>query len=95
MRFYNETLNQKFWSEDKEIDLGIRQKLLSITDDFIDKLDLHGVKKEVTIPFTFKNNTFNGSFSVSRFDYNVGPTTGMAGKVGEKMTLEISVPVSK
>ena len=60
MRFYNETLNQKFWSEDKKIDLGIRQKLLSITDDFIDKLDLQGVKiYDITLTGSNSNYNYN------------------------------------
>jgi hypothetical protein len=60
VRFYNETLNQKFWSEDKKIDLGIRQKLLSITDDFIDKLDLQGVKiYDITLTGSNSNYNYN------------------------------------
>jgi len=42
----------------------------------IGKLEIHGVKKEVTIPFTYvkKGNkgTFVAKFSVDRTDYNVG-----------------------
>ena len=44
MRFYNNTLNQNFWSEDNKFDPDIREKLLSITDDFIHNLDLEGVE---------------------------------------------------
>ena len=58
-------------------------------------LDMHGVKKEVTIPFTFVNNTFTGSFVVNRLDYNVGPEKGMAGHAGKELTIDISVPVTK
>ena len=60
MRFYNETLNQKFWSEDKEFDPGIREKLLSITDDFIDKLDLEGVQiYDITLTGSSSNYNYN------------------------------------
>ena len=42
----------------------------------IGKLEMHGIEKEVTIPFTFskKGNkaTFVGKFSVDRTDYGVG-----------------------
>ena len=60
MRFYNETLNEKFWSEDKEFDPGIRDKLLSITDDFIDNLDLEGVDiYDVTLTGSSSNYNYN------------------------------------
>jgi polyisoprenoid-binding protein YceI len=58
-------------------------------------LDLHGVKKAVTIPFTFTNNTFKGSFSVNRMDYGVGTMEGMSKKVSNEIKLDISVPVTK
>ena len=58
MRFYNETLNQKFWDEDKKFDPDLREKLLSITDDFIDKLDLQGVKID-DITLTGSNSNYN------------------------------------
>ncbi len=58
-------------------------------------LSMHGVKKTVSIPFTFANNTFTGSFSVLRLDYGVGTMEGMSKKVGNEIKLDISVPVSK
>lgn len=58
-------------------------------------LDLHGVKKAVSIPFTFSNNTFKGNFSVNRLDYGVGTMEGMSKKVGNDIKLDITVPVSK
>lgn len=56
-------------------------------------LELHGVKKEITFPFTFVNNTFAGTFTVNRVDYNIGKTTGMAGKVSKVLQIDFSVPV--
>jgi polyisoprenoid-binding protein YceI len=56
-------------------------------------LDMHGVQKEVTIPFAFNNNTFNGSLTVNRLDYNINteePNHGSA-----KFKVDISVPVIK
>ncbi len=56
-------------------------------------LEMHGVQKEVTIPFTFENNTFAGSFEINRMDYNVNnaePDHGAA-----KFKVDISVPVTK
>jgi polyisoprenoid-binding protein YceI len=59
-------------------------------------LEMHGVKKELTMPFTFKNNTFNSSFTVNRTDFELGPTTGMSGnKVAHELKLDISVPVAR
>ncbi len=56
-------------------------------------LEMHGVQKEVTIPFTFENNTFAGSFEINRMDYNVNnaePDHGAA-----KFKVSINVPVTK
>ena len=58
MRFYNETLNQKFWSEDKKFDPDIKDKLLSIADDFTDKLSLEGVEV-YDITLTGSNSNYN------------------------------------
>jgi polyisoprenoid-binding protein YceI len=59
-------------------------------------LDLHGVKKSVSIPFTFKRTTsggaFTGSFTVNRGDFKIGKP---GGDVGEQIKLDISVPVTK
>lgn len=57
-------------------------------------LEMHGVKKQVTIPFTFQKKgnagTFAGSFSVNRNDYRIGKP---GDKVGEMIKIDISVPV--
>lgn len=58
-------------------------------------LEIHGTKKEVTIPFTFSDNTFSGKFSINRMDFGVGSMKGMSKKVSNEIQLEISVPVSK
>ncbi len=58
-------------------------------------LDMRGVKKEISFPFTFVNNTFSGSFTIKRLDYNIGTTKGMAGKAAQEILVEISVPVTK
>ena len=51
-------------------------------------LTLHGITKLVTIPFTFKNNTFQGEFEINRFDYNIGEDYGTF-RVGETATVSI------
>jgi len=56
-------------------------------------LDMHGVQKEITLPFTFNNNTFAGHLDINRLDYNVNvaePAHGAA-----KFKVDISVPVTK
>jgi polyisoprenoid-binding protein YceI len=59
-------------------------------------LEMHGVKKSITIPFSFKKTaqggTFTGSFTVNRNDYNLGKP---GGDVGEQIKIDISVPVTK
>lgn len=53
-------------------------------------LDMHGVKKEITFPFTFANNIFSSSFTVNRLDFGIGKE---GGKVPNDMKMDISVPV--
>lgn len=59
-------------------------------------LDIHGVKKEMTLPFSFQNKgasaTFNGSFTVNRNDFHIGKP---GGDVDENIKLDVSVPVVK
>ncbi len=59
-------------------------------------LEIKGVKKEVTIPFTFKAagnaGTFNGTFNVNRNDFHVGKP---GGDVAEVIKIEVTVPVIK
>jgi polyisoprenoid-binding protein YceI len=63
--------------------------------DVTGTLELHGVKKQITVPFTFTNNTFKGNFSVNRMDYGVGTMEGMSKKVSNEIKLDIAVPVTK
>ena len=58
-------------------------------------LDMHGITKDITIPFTFENYIFKSQFSVNRTDFNIGKVTGMAKSVGREIVLDISVPVSQ
>ena len=58
-------------------------------DGFLAKgtLSMRGVSKEVSIPFSYSNNTFTGTLSLERGDYDVGPKGGMM--VGKTVELEI------
>jgi polyisoprenoid-binding protein YceI len=58
-------------------------------------LDLHGVKKEIAIPFSFqqKQNAFyfSGKFKVNRPDFGIGKSSGGE---SDSTTVEVSVPVT-
>jgi len=56
-------------------------------------LDMHGVQKEVILPFTFDGNVFNGSISVNRMDYNINTAEPNHG--AQVLKVDINVPVSK
>jgi polyisoprenoid-binding protein YceI len=56
-------------------------------------LTMHGVQKEVVMPFTFDNNVFKSSFSINRLDYNVNTAEPNHG--ANTFTVDIAVPVTK
>jgi polyisoprenoid-binding protein YceI len=56
-------------------------------------LTMHGVQKEVVIPFTFDNNVFKASFMVNRLDYNINTAEPNHGASNFKVDIE--VPVTK
>lgn len=58
-------------------------------------LEMHGVSKEITIPFTFADNVFQGELEVNRIDFGIGSTKGMSKKVPEVMQVKLRVPVSQ
>ncbi|KAF2516669.1 YceI family protein [Flavobacterium foetidum] len=58
-------------------------------------LKMHGIEKEIAIPFTFVNNTFKGNFSVNRIDYGIGTLEGMSKKVSNEIKIDFVVPVTK
>lgn len=56
-------------------------------------LDMHGVQKEITLPFTFVNNVFAGTIEVNRLDYNINTAEPAHGSAVLKV--DITVPVTK
>jgi len=58
-------------------------------------MNIHGVAKEMTIPFSFSNGTFTSKFSVNRLDFGVGTMKGMSKKVSNEINLDVTIPVSK
>ena len=59
-------------------------------------LQMHGITRPVSVPFTFKRagngGTFEGSFTVNRTDFGIGKP---GGEVGDVIKLAVSVPVIK
>jgi len=59
-------------------------------------MELHGMKKEVTLPFSFQNKgatgTFTGTFTINRGDFKIGKP---GGEVDDNIKLEVNVPVVK
>ena len=64
---------------------------------FTGTLDMHGVKKPITFPFTYKQPSattglFTATFNVNRTDFNIGKP---GGDVDNILKVELSVPVTK
>ncbi len=57
-------------------------------------LEMHGVKKEMDIPFTFENNTFSGMFKINRKDFDI-KGTGPSFMVGSEFEINLKIPVTK
>ena len=61
-------------------------------------LEMHGIKKQLAIPFTFKptqkGGVFEGQFVIDRTDYGImGPFIGFM--VGDEFETTVKVPVTK
>jgi polyisoprenoid-binding protein YceI len=56
-------------------------------------LEMHGIAKEFTMPFTFANDTFTSAFEVNRHDFKLDD--GKHEKMLPAMKVSLSVPVTK
>jgi polyisoprenoid-binding protein YceI len=56
-------------------------------------MEIKGVKKDFTIPFTFANNTFTSNFEVNRLDFGIDD--GKHPKMPPAMKVSLVVPVTK
>ena len=56
-------------------------------------LQMHSVQKTISIPFTFLNQTFTGSFKVNRLDYQIGVNENNE-KIGTEIKIDLIVPVT-
>ncbi|MFB9079319.1 YceI family protein [Flavobacterium procerum] len=90
--------NEKWFDAEKYPNIVFKSsKFLKTTNGFAVKglLKMHGIEKEITIPFKFINNTFQGNFSVNRIDFGIGNQEGMSKKVSNEIKIDFSVPVTK
>jgi polyisoprenoid-binding protein YceI len=55
-------------------------------------LNMHGVSREVSIPFTYSDNILAGVFTLNRLDYKVGESTGTF-MVGNEVEVSIKCKV--
>lgn len=55
-------------------------------------LQMHGVNKQITIPFTFNQNALNAKFSVDRTDYGIGEKNDGVSKV---IKIDATIPLNK
>jgi len=61
----------------------------------IGNMTIHGITKELTIPFSFANDMFKSKFSVNRMDFKIGTMKGMSKKVSNAIELDVTIPVTK
>ncbi|WP_417942210.1 YceI family protein [Flavobacterium sp. RS13.1] len=90
--------NDKWLDADKYPNITFKStKFLKTAAGFAVKgiLTIHGIQKEITIPFTFSNQIFKGNFSVNRMDYKIGNMEGMSKKVSNEIRIDFSVPVTR
>jgi polyisoprenoid-binding protein YceI len=83
--------NADFFHVEEYPQITFESKSIQKTPDgYVTKgnLTMHGVSKEVEIPFTFDNKQFSGILEVNRFDYKIGEGTKRM-MVDETARLEI------
>jgi len=87
--------NEDFFHTDKYPTICIKSKSVSKNGSgytMVATLSMHGVTKEMTIPFTMKGNTYTGTFTVNRLDYKVGEDTNTF-MVGDEVEITIKSDV--
>lgn len=94
----HKALNDDWFQADKFPTITYTSKTITKTAtgyQVVGTLNMHGVQKDVTIPFTFADNKFVGSFDINRLDYGVGTDKGMSGHASSVLKIDLSVPVTK
>jgi len=90
--------NEDWFNVDKYPTIKFTSSKISKTAsgyEVVGTLDMRGVQKQITIPFTFSNNTFAGSFNINRIDYGVGTDIGMSAHAANVLKVDVSVPVTQ
>ena len=90
----------QYLNADKYPEISFHSKKIAKTADGFTaegELTLKGVSKPMSIPFTFSPNggnagVFKGQFSFKRADFNIGKP---GGSVGDVVTVDLEVPVTK
>jgi polyisoprenoid-binding protein YceI len=59
------------------------------------QLNIHGVTKEVSIPFAFNDQVFSGNLTINRIDYGIEGPFLFGGLVGDEIAIALQVPVTK
>lgn len=59
------------------------------------ELSIHGISKEVSIPFTFTDQVFAGRLVLDRQDYGIEGPFLFGGLVGNKIEIDLKVPVTR
>jgi polyisoprenoid-binding protein YceI len=91
-------LSDKWFDAEKYPEITFQSSAISKTSSGFEvtgEMQIHGVRKKMTIPFQFNNETFTASFSVNRMDFGVGSMEGMSAKVSNEIKLKVSIPVQK
>ncbi len=88
--------SEKWFDAEKYPTISFTSSAISKTAtgyEAVGTLDMHGVQKQIAIPFTFANNIFASTFEVNRLDYNINTAEPEHGSA--KFTVSVSVPVTK
>jgi len=93
-----QAVSAKWFDADKYPTIHFVSSKVSKTDkgyEVSGDMNMHGVSKEMTIPFTFektaKGGSFKGSFNVNRNDFKIGEPGGHAADV---LRIDLVVPVT-
>ena len=88
-------LKEEYFDVDKYPRITFTSERFSKTNkgfEVTGKFKIKDVTKTVTIPFTFKDQVFEGTFKVDRLDYGVGESSWV---MGDDVTISFSIPVNK
>lgn len=59
------------------------------------KLKMKGMEQNVSVPFSFTDNIFYGSFYIRRSDFKVGKLKGFGKLVSDSIRIDFTIPVTK